>query len=234
MPSTVSIVDTSYISGPKARTDEGATLIDLYTWTTPNGRKASIMLEEVGLPYTAHAVDISKGQQHDPEFLEISPNNKIPAIVDHETGISLMESGAILLYLADKTGQLMPRSGAAYWKVVEWLMLQMGSVGPMLGQAHHFHHFHPGVSEYAEKRYLSEAARIYSVLDRRLSSRAYLVDEYSIADIATWPWVSRYQWQGIEWSNYPNLLRWYRRIARRPAVQRGYDVPRVTTPIPIP
>jgi GSH-dependent disulfide-bond oxidoreductase len=209
-------------------------VIDLYTWTTPNGRKVSIMLEEIALPYTAHAVDISAGQQHDPRFLEISPNNKIPAIVDRETGMSMMESGAILLYLADKTGQLIPRAGEGRWKVIEWLMMQMGSVGPMLGQAHHFHRFHPGISEYAEKRYTDEAARIYGVLDRRLAVAPYLAGEYSIADIATWPWISRYEWQGIDFERYPHLLRWYREIASRPAVQRGYDVPRVTTAIPIP
>jgi GST-like protein len=209
-------------------------LIDLYTWTTPNGRKVSIMLEEIGLPYAVKAVDITAGEQFDPEFLKISPNNKIPAIVDHDSGVALMESGAILLYLADKSGQLMPRSGPDRWNVIQWLMMQMGSVGPMLGQAHHFHRFNPGKSEYAEKRYLDETARIYGVLDRRLAVAPYLGGEYSIADIATWPWISRYEWQGIDWDDYPNLLRWYRAIASRPAVRRGYDVPRATTPIPLP
>ena len=209
-------------------------MIDLYTWTTPNGRKASIILEELGLAYRVFPVDISEGQQHEPDFLEISPNNKIPAIVDGDTGMALMESGAILLYLADKTGRLIPRSGAGRWNVIQWLMMQMGSVGPMLGQAHHFHHFNPGKSDYAEQRYLEETARIYGVLDRRLAGHEYLADEYSIADIATWPWISRYEWQGIEWSSYPNLLRWYRAIAARPAVQRGYDVPHETAPIPLP
>ncbi len=209
-------------------------MIDLYSWTTPNGRKVSIMLEEVGLPYKTIAVDISKQEQFAPDFLAISPNNKIPAIVDHDTGISMMESGAILMYLADKTGLLMPKSGAAYWKVIEWLMMQMGSVGPMLGQAHHFHRFHPGISDYAEKRYVDEAARLYAVLDRRLTENEFLAGEYSIADVATWPWISRYEWQGIDWSRYPSLLRWYRQIARRPAVQRGYDVPRFVNPIPMP
>lgn len=209
-------------------------MIDLYTWTTPNGRKVSIMLEEVEQPYRAIAVNIGKKEQFDPDFLAISPNSKIPAIVDHETGISMMESGAILLYLAEKTGRLLPPPGRSRWQVIEWLMLQMGSVGPMLGQAHHFNHFHPGKSEYATVRYLNEAKRIYGVLDRRLRDREYLVDDYSIADVATWPWISRYEWQGIDWADYPSLERWYVAIAGRPAVQRGYDVPRYVNPIPMP
>jgi len=209
-------------------------MIDLYTWTTPNGRKVSIMLEEVELPYRAVPVDIGKGEQFAPEFLAISPNNKIPAIVDRETGIALMESAAILLYLAEKTGRFMPSTSPEKWKALEWLMLQMGSVGPMLGQAHHFHHFHPGKSDYAEQRYLTEARRLYRVLDRRLAESPYLGAEYSVADIATWPWIARWEWHGIDWSDYPNLLRWYRTIAARPAVKRGYDVPRATKPIPFP
>jgi GSH-dependent disulfide-bond oxidoreductase len=210
-------------------------MIDLYTWTTPNGRKVSIMLEEIGLQYRATAVDIGKGEQFAPEFLKISPNNKIPAIVDRDTGTALMESGAILLYLAEKSGRLMPAAGAAKWRAMQWLMMQMGSVGPMLGQTHHFHHFNKGKSDYAEQRYLAEAARIYGVLDRRLGEAPYLAgDEYSVADIATWPWIARYEWQGISWADFPNLLRWYREIAARPAVQRGYDVPRPIAPIPLP
>ncbi len=209
-------------------------MIDLYTWTTPNGRKVSIMLEEIGLAYRAVAVDIGNGAQFDPAFLKISPNNKIPAIVDHDTGIAMMESGAILVYLAEKSGRLMPPPGPARWQMLEWLMMQMGSVGPMLGQAHHFHHFHPGKSDYAERRYVEEAKRIYGVLDRRLGEVAYLAGEYSIADIATWPWISRYEWQGIDWAAFPNLRRWYLAIAARPAVQRGYDVPKAVNPIPLP
>jgi len=208
-------------------------MIDLYTWTTPNGRKVSIMLEELGLAYRAIAVDIGANEQFEPEFLKISPNNKIPAIVDHDTGIALMESGAILLYLADKTGRL-HGGGKSGWQVVEWLMMQMGSVGPMLGQAHHFLRFNKGKSEYAEKRYGDEAKRIYSVLDTRLADAEYLAGEYSIADIATWPWISRYDWQGIDWSLYPRLKRWYLAIAKRPAVQRGYDVPKHVSSIPLP
>jgi GST-like protein len=210
-------------------------VIELYTWPTPNGRKASIMLEEVGLPYTAFAVDIGKGQQFEPEFLALSPNNKIPAIRDTDDGTTLMESGAILMYLAEKAGMLLPRGRQAYWATVQWLMLQMGSVGPMLGQVHHFHRFHPGVSDYAEQRYLKEGARIYGVLDRRLAGHEYLAgSEYTIADVATWPWIARYEWQGVNWANFPNLLRWYRTIAARPAVQRGFAVPHATGPIPVP
>ena len=209
-------------------------MIDLYTWSTPNGRKVSIMLEEVGLRYKAIAVNIGQREQFAPEFLAISPNNKIPAIVDRDNGVTMMESGAILLYLAEKTGKLMPADDRSRWQVQEWLMMQMGTVGPMLGQAHHFNHFNPDKSEYARKRYVDEAKRIYGVLDRRLAGREYLVDEYSIADVATWPWISRYEWQGIDWVDYPHLLRWYREIAVRPAVQRGYVVPRFVNPVPMP
>jgi len=209
-------------------------MIDLYTWTTPNGRKISIMLEELALPYQAIAVNIGQGEQHDPEFLKISPNNKIPAIVDHDSGISLMESGAILMYLAEKTGQFMPTSGAAKWQVVEWLMMQMGSVGPMLGQTHHFLFYNKGKDPYAEERYSKENARIYGVLDKRLGEHQYLAGDYSIADIATWPWIARHPRQEMNLHEYPNLLRWYLEIAARPAVQRGYLVPKHVEEIPIP
>jgi len=209
-------------------------MIDLYTWTTPNGRKISIMLEELALPYQAIAVNIGQGEQHDPEFLKISPNNKIPAIVDHDSGISLMESGAILMYLAEKTGQFMPTSGAAKWLVIEWLMMQMGSVGPMLGQTHHFLFYNKGKDPYAEERYSKENARIYGVLDKRLGEHQYLAGDYSIADIATWPWIARHPRQEMNLHEYPNLLRWYLEIAARPAVQRGYLVPKHVEEIPIP
>ena len=209
-------------------------MIDLYTWTTPNGRKISIMLEEVGLPYKTIPINIREGEQHEPEFLKISPNNKIPAIVDRDTGISMMESGAILLYLAKKTGQFMPQSGPTNWAVLEWLMMQMATVGPMLGQTHHFHYFNPGKSQYAEERYLNENARIYGVLDKRLEQADFLAGEYSIADIATWPWIARYERQRVHWPNFPNLKRWYLQIAERPAVQRGYDIPKKAEDIPIP
>jgi GST-like protein len=169
--------------------------IELYTWGTPNGKKASIMLEEVGLPYRVHPINIGKDEQYDPDFLRISPNNKIPAIVDTDTGMSLMESGAILLYLADKTGKLMPNGAEERWRALEWLMWQMGGFGPMLGQAHHFHRFNSGKAPYAEERYLKETRRLYGVLDRRLEGRDYLAGaSYSVADVATWPWAARFEW----------------------------------------
>jgi GST-like protein len=201
-------------------------MIDLYTWDTPNGRKISIALEELGIPYTVHPVDITKGHQSEPEFTAISLNQKIPAIVDHETGIRLMESGAILLYLADKTGKLMPGDRSNYWEIVEWLMWQKASLGPMLGQLHHFVRFNKGKSAYAEERYLKEARRLYDVLNHRLADRPYIAgDEYSIADIAAWPWVSRFEYQTIDLAEFPNVLEWYVRIAQRPAVHTGYAVP---------
>ncbi|MGR8920958.1 MAG: glutathione S-transferase N-terminal domain-containing protein [Gammaproteobacteria bacterium] len=209
-------------------------MIDLYTWSTPNGRKVSIMLEELGLDYTVHPVDITADEQFDPAFLAISPNNKIPAIVDQDTGLALMESGAILLYLADKTGRLLARAGEARWRAIEWLMWQMGGAGPMLGQAHHFVHFNPDKSDYAKARYGDEAVRLYGVLDKRLADNACVAgDEYTVADIATWPWIARYEWQGVDLTAYPNVLRWYRDIAARPAVQRGFVVPNDAT-IPMP
>jgi GST-like protein len=209
-------------------------VIDLYTWTTPNGRKANIMLEEIGLPYTVHAIDISKDEQFAPEFLKISPNNRIPAIVDRDNGMSLMESGAILIYLADKTGKLLPKSGMERYKVIEWLMWQMGGPGPMLGQVHHFVKYNPGKAPYAEERYLKEAARLYKVLNTQLGLHEYVAGEYSIADIAIWPWISRFEWQTINLNDYPNVKRWYLEIAKRPAVQRGYKVPKDMGPIPMP
>jgi GSH-dependent disulfide-bond oxidoreductase len=209
-------------------------VIDLYTWTTPNGRKASIMLEELGLPYTAHAVDITKDEQFKPEFLKISPNNRIPAIVDREAGISLMESAALMIYLADKTGKLLPKSGEPRYRVLEWLMWQMGGPGPMFGQVHHFVKYNKGKAPYAEERFLKEAHRLYGVLNRRLADREFVADGYSIADIAIWPWVSRYEWQTVDLNEYPNVKRWYTAIARRPAVQKGYKVPKDVGEIPIP
>jgi GST-like protein len=209
-------------------------MIDLYTYGTPNGRKVSIMLEEIGLPYTVHEVDINDNQQFKQDFLKISPNNKIPAIVDRETGISLMESGAILLYLAEKTGKLMPTDDAERWRVMEWLMFQMGGLGPMLGQAHHFLHFNPGISEYAEQRYHQEALRMMGVMNRQLEKYDYLGGEYSIADIAAWPWVSRFEWQDIDLNDFSNVKRWYLDLASRPAVQRGYNIPTDMGDIPLP
>jgi GST-like protein len=209
-------------------------VIELYTWTTPNGRKASILLEELGLPYTVHPIDISKGEQFQPEFLKISPNNRIPAIVDRDTGIHLMESGAILMYLAEKTGKLMPKELEPRYRVIEWLMWQMGGIGPMLGQAHHFVKFNQGVAPYAEQRYVTEAQRLYGVLDRRLAEREFVAGSYSIADIAIWPWITRFEWQTINLDEYPNVKRWYAAIAERPAVQRGYHVPNRVGDIPMP
>lgn len=209
-------------------------MIDLYTWTTPNGRKVSIALEELGLPYEAYAIDISKDEQFAPDFLKIAPNNRIPAIVDRETGIALMESGAILIYLADKTGRLLPREGEARYRVIEWVMWQMAGLGPMLGQAHHFLRARKGASVYAEERYVAEAKRLYGVLDRRLEGRDYVVDAYSIADISMWPWVSRFEWHQVDITAFPNVRRWYETIAARPAVQAGYQVPKDTGPIPMP
>lgn len=207
--------------------------IDLYTWNTPNGRKVSIMLEEVGLPYSVFPIDITKGDQLQPDFLFLSPNNKIPAIVDHDAGIHLMESGAILMYLANKTGKLLSPISEKYWEQMEWLMLQMGSIGPMLGQTHHFVKFNPGKSPYAEERYSKENARLYQVLENRLQDREFICDEYSIVDIATWPWISRFDFQQMKLSDYPNLKRWYLNIASRPAVRRGYGVPDVLE-VPLP
>ena len=209
-------------------------MIDLYTWTTPNGRKVSIMLEELGLPYRVIPIHIGKGEQYEPDFLKISPNNKIPAIVDHDEGVSLMESAAILIYLAEKTGRLLPTTGARRWQVLEWLMMQMGSVGPMLGQTHHFLFYNKGKSPYAETRYHNETKRIYGVLDRRLGEHDYLAGDYSIADIGTMPWIARHPRQEMNLRDYPNLLRWYLQIAERPAVQRGYYVPATSDEIPIP
>ncbi|MGQ7792684.1 glutathione S-transferase family protein [Faunimonas sp. B44] len=209
-------------------------MIDLYTWTTPNGRKVSIALEEMGLPYEAHAVNIGEDEQFRPEFLAISPNNKIPAIVDRDNGRSVMESGAILLYLAEKTGRFMPTDPDRRWQVMEWLMWQMGGFGPMLGQAHHFLHYNKGKAPYAEERYGKEARRLYKVLDQRLAGRRFVVDEYSIADMAIWPWAARFEWQEVDLAEFPNVRDWYLRIAERPAVQKGYHVPKHTGDIPMP
>jgi GST-like protein len=209
-------------------------MIDLYTWTTPNGRKVSIALEELGLPYTAHAIDISKDEQFAPDFLKIAPNNRIPAIVDRDTGIALMESGAILIYLAEKAGRLMPTGGEGRHRVIEWLMWQMAGLGPMAGQAHHFLRAKKGISEYSEQRYVAEAKRLYGVLDRRLEGRNFVADDYSIADIAIWPWVSRFEWHQVDLASFANVRRWYETIAARPAVQKGYQVPKDAGPIPMP
>ncbi len=208
-------------------------MIDLYTWTTPNGRKVSIMLEELGVDYQVHAVNIGQDEQHDPAFLKISPNNKIPAIVDRETGVELMESGAIMIYLAEKFGQFL-EVGEGRLRVLEWLMWQMGGIGPILGQVHHFVKFNPGNAPYAEERFTKEAHRLYGVLDRRLEGRAFVAGDYSIADMAIWPWISRFEWQQIDLNQHPNVRDWYVRIAERPAVQKGYQVPKFMNDVPMP
>ncbi|MEL7026592.1 MAG: glutathione S-transferase N-terminal domain-containing protein [Pseudomonadota bacterium] len=211
-------------------------MIDLYTWTTPNGRKVSILLEELGAAYTSHAVDITKGEQFEPGFLKISPNNRIPAIFDHETGTRLMESGAIMMYLAEKHAAFLPEDDR--WGTIEWLMWQMGGYGPMLGQAHHFVKFNPGVSDYATERFGTEAKRLYRVLNTQLEGRDFIAGtgqgSYSIADMAVWPWTSRFEWQGIDLNEYPNVRDWYLRLADRPGVQRGYDQPHFANDIPKP
>lgn len=205
--------------------------IALYTWSTPNGYKVSIALEELRLPYEVHPIDITQNEQFDPEFLKISPNNKIPAIIDPDgpggEPFALFESGAILLYLARKTGRLMPESPRAYWTAVQWLMWQMGGFGPMLGQAHHFLRFAPEDVPYAKERYRNETRRLYGVLDKRLGEAEWLAgDEYSMADIATFPWAARHEWQEIDLDDFPNVKRWFDSIASRPAVQRGRTIPK--------
>lgn len=204
-------------------------MIDLYSWPTPNGHKVHIMLEEMGLDYNVHGIDISKGDQFTPAFLEISPNNKIPAIVDHDgpdgKPISLMESGAILIYLAEKMkSDLLPNDVRKRFDVMQWLMFQMGSIGPMLGQAHHFRKYAPETIEYGIERYTKEATRLYGVMDKRLGEADYLAGNYSIADIATMPWVRSYKQQGQNLDDYPNLKRWFLAIKERPAVRRGLEV----------
>ncbi len=203
-------------------------MIEVYSWATPNGHKVHIMLEECGLPYRAHAVDIGAGEQFAPDFLAISPTT-IPAIVDPdgpEGGpISLFESGAILLYLAAKTGRFLPEGASARYEVLQWLMFQMGSVGPMLGQAHHFRQYAPEKLPYAIERYTNEAHRLYGVMDRRLSKSKYVGGaDYSIADIAIFPWLRSWKNQGIDWRDFPHLKGWFDEIAARPAVQRGVQL----------
>lgn len=200
-------------------------MIDLYTFTTPNGRKVSIMLEEVQLPYDVHVIDITKGEQFTPEFVAINPNSKIPAIIDRDTETTIFESGAILIYLAEKTGKLMPTDSKGRFLVLEWLMFQMGSVGPMFGQLNHFKRFAPEKIPYAIDRYEKETLRLYSVLDSQLEKYEFLCGDYSIADIATFPWVASYEFQGLTLNHHPNLKRWFETIQARSAVQKGMNVP---------
>ena len=204
-------------------------MIDFYTWSTPNGIKVSIMLEEVEQPYNIIPVDIGAGDQFKPEFLKISPNNRMPAIVDHDgpggQPYSLFESGAILMYLAEKTTKLMPADTNGRYTVIQWLMFQMANVGPLLGQNHHFRHYAPEKIPYAIDRYTNEARRLYGVIDKRLAESAYLAgDDYSIADIATFPWLRSHERQGQDLNDFPDLKRWYEIIKMRPAVRRGIDV----------
>jgi len=205
-------------------------MIDLYTWPTPNGHKIHIMLEECRLPYAVHPIDIGAGEQFAPSFLEISPNNKMPAIVDSDgpdgKPISLFESGAILVYLAGKTGRFMPRSARGKYEVLQWLMWQMGGLGPMLGQAHHFRIYAPQKLPYAIERYTKEANRLYGVLDRQLAKTgAYVAGrQYTIADMAIFPWTRSHANQGVDLAAYPQVKRWFDAIAARPAVQRGVKV----------
>ena len=210
-------------------------MIDLYTWQTPNGRKVSIMLEEIGLDYKVFPINISKDEQFQPHFLEVSPNNRIPAIVDKDNNnFSLFESGAILMYLAEKSGKLINKSNMdEYYRTIEWLMWQMGGVGPMFGQVHHFVKYNKGKSEYAEERYSKEARRLYSVMDKRLNKNQYISGkEYSIADISIWPWTARFDWQEIDLNDFPNVARWYKEMIDRPAVQKGWLVPQNDQLIP--
>src|SRR5512145_150664 len=204
-------------------------MIDLYTWTTPNGRKVSIMLEELGLPYSAHKIDIGKGDQYTPHFIAINPNSKIPAIVapggPGGAPLRLFESGAILFYLAEKTGKFFPADAPRRYIVMQWLMFQMGGVGPMFGQAHHFMRNAKEQVPYGIERYGKEAARLYGVMDRRLSEVRYLAgDEYTIADIATYPWVARHEWHRVNLAEFANVKRWFDEIGARPAVPRGMAV----------
>ena len=206
-------------------------MIDLYTWPTPNGRKVSIALEEMDLEYRCHAVNLQEQEQFKPEFLKISPNNKIPALVDHDTDQSIMESGAILIYLAEKCSSFW---GDDRYSTLQWLMWQMGGLGPMLGQVHYFKKYNAGKSVYAEERFFNEALRLYGVLDKRLEAEEYLSGSYSIADMAIWPWVSRFEWQGIDLAAFENTRRWYEAIASRQAVSRGYHQPMFVNDIPMP
>ncbi|MEH2081094.1 MAG: glutathione binding-like protein [Nostoc sp.] len=200
-------------------------MIDLYTFTTPNGRKASVMLEEVELPYNVHKIDITTQQQFTPEYVAINPNSKIPAIVDQETKIKVFESGAILIYLAEKTGKFLPTDQKSRFQVLEWLMFQMAGVGPMFGQLNHFKRFASEKIPYAIERYEKETLRIYGVLEKQLQDNEFICGDYSIADIATYPWVAIYEFQGLTLDNYPNLKRWVDMVKQRPAVQRGMQVP---------
>ena len=194
-------------------------MIKLYTWPTPNGRKITIMLEELKIPYSLHLININNNEQFSEHFSRISPSNKIPAIIDDEK--SIFESGAIMLYLASKYNKLIPQNH--YWETLEWFTFQLSQVGPLLGQAHQFLFYHPNQSLFVEDKYINYAKRIYQTLNNRLENHKYLADEYSIADIATWPWIARFERQKIKLDDYPNVLQWYKIIKQRPAVIKGYN-----------
>ena len=201
-------------------------MIDLYTFTTPNGRKASIALEEVGLDYNVHSIDITKGEQFTPEFVEINPNSKIPAIVDRDEDITVFESGAILIYLAEKSGKLLSSEPKQRFQTIEWLMLQMGSVGPMFGQYNHFYKYAPEKIPYAIERYKKETLRLYEVLNTQLAKSEYVSGkEYTIADVAIYPWIAAYEFMELSLDGHQELKRWYETIKQRPAVDRGMKVP---------
>ncbi|AVM76247.1 glutathione S-transferase N-terminal domain-containing protein [Magnetospirillum gryphiswaldense] len=204
-------------------------MIDLYSWGTPNGRKVSIMLEECGLPYRVHPIDIMKGDQFSPDFIAINPNSKIPAIIDQDgpggTPFSLFESGAILIYLAEKTGRFLPADARGRSETLQWLMFQMGGIGPMFGQTHHFRKFAPEQIPYAIERYSKETQRLYGVLNGRLGGNKFVAGDYSIADMAIYPWCQRADWQGIDLNAFPHVARWMETMSERPAVERGMSVP---------
>ncbi|WP_439853629.1 glutathione binding-like protein [Pseudomonas yamanorum] len=211
-------------------------MIDLYYWTTPNGHKVSLFLEEAGLPYEVHPINIGQGEQFKPDFLKIAPNNRIPAIVDQNptdggAPISLFESGAILLYLAEKTGQFIPQDLRGRQEALQWLFWQMGGLGPMAGQNHHFSQFAPEKIPYAIKRYVDETARLYGVLDRRLADRTFVAgDEYSIADMAIYPWIVSHKWQSQKLEDFPHVERWFNHIKQRPATVRAYELVQKVNP----
>jgi GST-like protein len=205
------------------------TMIDLYYWPTPNGSKITMMLEECGLDYRPHPINIGAGDQFQPAFLKLSPNNRIPAIIDHAPAdggppIELFESGAILMYLSEKTGRFCPTDLRARYEVLKWLMWQMGGLGPMAGQLHHFNKYSPEPIPYAQERYSKETNRLYTVLNEALEGREFIASEYTIADIACYPWIARYEWQKMELNNFPNILSWFEKIRERPATIKAYAV----------
>ncbi len=209
-------------------------MIDLYTWRTPNGYKVSIALEEMGLDYNVHPINIMEDDQFDPDFLEISPNNKIPAIIDQDNGQKLFESGAILIYLAEKCGKFLSSDPKKRIETIQWLMWQMGGFGPMLGQAHYFLHFNKGVSEHAGNRFKIETQRLYDVLDEHLQDNEFVTGEISIADFAIFPWAARHEWHTVDLGEYENVLRWYKTMAARKGVRAGVLVPDAQYVLPMP